>query len=161
MAIAGAPLEIPLISLINSTPEEVLHALSTVGFIHLELPGTGLTQYDIDRAFKLSEHIHSVPIEERISFREDTNGNGYVGMKGSLDERTTKTDLKESYIWGRYKSNAGESGTSQGLPNSIQKYRQEIVDFDDKCFEAALRILDILSQAFGVRSPPGSDSILP
>ena len=145
--------EVPLISLVKSTPEEVLHALSTIGFIHLDLDGTGITQNDIDRAFELSALIHSVPTEERAGSLKDASGNGYFGMKGSLDERvSSKTDLKESFVWGRYKSAAGQTETNQALPTSIQQYRQEIVEFDNKCFEASLRVLDILSQAFDVRS---------
>lgn len=124
-----APVEIPLISLITSTSKEVLHALSTVGFIHLELPGTGLTQDDIDRAFKFSERIDSVPDVERQRYMIDDQGNGYLGINGSLDERTNKADLKESYIWGRYKGD--ESGTTQKLPPSVQKYKQDIVEFDN------------------------------
>ena len=144
--------EVPLISLIRSTPEEVLYALSTIGFIHLELEGTGINQADVDRAFELSGLVHSVSTEERTESLKDATGNGYFGMKGSLDERaSSKTDLKESFVWGRYKSSVGESETTQALPTSIQKYKQEIVEFDNKCYEASLRILDILSQAFDVR----------
>jgi isopenicillin N synthase-like dioxygenase len=146
--------EIPLISLVKSTPKEVLRALSTVGFIHLDLEGTGLTQNDINQAFKLSSLIHSVSIEERAGSMKDPSGNGYFSMKGSLDERTSKTDFKESFVWGRFNSSTGETGTTQGLPSSIQKHRQEIVDFDNKCFEASLRVLDILSQALDVSHPP-------
>ena len=143
--------EVPLISLVRSTPEEVLHALSTIGFIHLDLEGTGITQNDIDRAFELSTLIHSVPAEERANSQKDATGNGYFGMKGSLDERaSSKTDLKESFVWGRYKSNAGESETTQALPSSIQKYKKEIAEFDNKCYEASLRVLDIISEAFDV-----------
>ena len=146
-----SPPEIPLISLVESTPQEVLRALSTVGFIHLDLQGTGLTQSDVDRAFELNKIIHAVPVVERAGALNDANGNGYFGLKGSLDERVSKPDLKESFFWGRFKSSAGESHTTQSLPTTIEQYKEEIVAFDNKCFEASLRILDILSQAFGVR----------
>lgn len=150
MAKGLAPPEIPLISLVTSTPAEVLDALSTVGFIHLALDGTGLTQADVDRAFELSGLIHSVPSEDRAGFLKDAIGNGYLGMQGSLDERTTKTDFKEAYIWGRFKATEGVTGTTQTLPPTIEQHRQEIAGFDDKCFEASLKILDILSLAFQV-----------
>ncbi|KAH8647292.1 hypothetical protein BX600DRAFT_443497 [Xylariales sp. PMI_506] len=148
MAIATSPPEIPLISLLSSTPAEVLHALSTVGFIHLALEGTGLAQADVDRAFELSALIHSVPVEERAGFLKDERGNGYLGINGSLDERTQKADLKESFIWGRFSSRAGETATTQRLPKNTEQYRQEIIDFDNKCFETSLKVLDILSLAF-------------
>lgn len=143
--------EVPLISLRRSTPEEILHALSTIGFIHLELDGTGISQHDVRRAFELSTLIHSVPEGERIGALKDASGNGYFGMKGSLDERNpSKVDLKESFVWGRYSSSSGQTETSQNLPVSIQKHKREIVDFDHKCFEASLRVLDSLSEALGV-----------
>lgn len=147
--------EVPLISLVQSTPEEVLDALSTIGFIHLDLEGTGIAQADIDRAFEVSALLHSVPAPERAESLKDAMGNGYSGMKGSLDERATSTtDLKESFVWGRYQSTGAESETNQILPAAMQKYKQEIVNFDDKCFEASLRVLDVISQAFDVRSSP-------
>ncbi|KAI1372061.1 hypothetical protein F4677DRAFT_463540 [Hypoxylon crocopeplum] len=142
--------EIPLISLVKSTAEEVLQALSTVGFIHLELEGTGLAQVDIDRAFQLSALIHSMPVGERAGSMHDARGNGYIGMRGSLDERVTKKDLKETYMWGRFDSNLDETETTQVLPPALQDHTQEIVDFDNKCFEASLKILDILSLAFNL-----------
>jgi isopenicillin N synthase-like dioxygenase len=151
---ADALPEIPRISLSSSTPQEVLQALSTVGFIHLELDGTGIPQTDIDRAFELSRLIYSVPHEERQRFWQDGFGNGYFGMKNSLDERTTKADLKETFTWGRYEACEGQSETSQVLPPSIQHYRNEMIEFDGKCFEASLKVLDILSEAFEVRQLP-------
>jgi isopenicillin N synthase-like dioxygenase len=144
------PLEIPLISLVKSTPEEVLQALSTVGFIHMDLDETGLTQDDVNQAFEILGQIHSVPVDDRADCLLDDIGNGYLSMKGSLDERTSKPDLKETFMWGRFNFNAGESQTSQNLPKSIVKYKEEIVAFDQKCFEASLKILDILSRAFEV-----------
>lgn len=146
--------EIPLISLSRSTPEEVLDALSTIGFIHLELDGTGITQSDIDRSFELSSLIYSVPSEERINCLKNARGNGYYGMKGTLDERNpSQTDLKENFGWGRFSTSHGEFGTTQPLPPSVERYREEIIAFDNKCFEASLRVLDILSRAFDVRKP--------
>lgn len=145
------PPEIPVVSLVTSTPDDVLRALSTVGFILLEIEGTGITQVDIDRAFELSGLFHSVPVDERTPFLIDNRGNGYLGMKGSLDERKSgRTDLKESFVWGRFKATEDETGTTQVLPHCIQKHRQEIEAFDKKCFEASLRVLDILSCAFDV-----------
>ncbi|KFA52299.1 hypothetical protein S40293_00624 [Stachybotrys chartarum IBT 40293] len=141
--------EIPLISLSRSTPEEVLDALSTIGFIHLELDGTGITQNDIDRSFELSSLIYSVPSEERINCLKDAKGNGYYGLKGTLDERNpSQTDLKENFGWGRFRTSDGECETTQPLPPSVERYREEIIAFDNKCFEASLRVLDILSRAF-------------
>jgi isopenicillin N synthase-like dioxygenase len=143
--------EIPLISLVTSTPEDVLRALSTVGFILLDVQGTGITQDDIDRAFELSSLIHSIPLEKMTACFTDHRGNGYLEMKGSLDERKTgRTDLRESFVWGRFKSTEGEYETTQALPSSIQMYKQEIVAFDEKCFEASLKVLDMLSRAFDV-----------
>lgn len=151
MAVGTAP-EIPLISLTHSTPEEVLKALSTVGFIHLDLEGTGIEQSDIDRAFELSELIHSVPPSERKAYWKNESGNGYLGQQNSLDERTTKPDFKEQYTWGRFDASAGESASTQILPPSVQKFRAELVQFDIKCFETSMRVLDILSRAFKVRA---------
>jgi isopenicillin N synthase-like dioxygenase len=142
--------EIPLISLVRSTPEQALRALSTVGFIHLDLQDTGIIQSDVDRAFELSNLLHSVPKVEKAGSIVDKRGNGYLSIKGSLDERKSKPDLKESFIWGRYKSVSGEFETTQKLPMSLQKYREELIEFDRKCFEASLKVLDMLSKAFEV-----------
>ncbi|CAG9978665.1 unnamed protein product [Clonostachys byssicola] len=144
----NVPPEIPLISLIHSKPEEVLQALSTVGFIHLDLEGTGITQADVDRTFELSALLHNVPQTERSGSLKDERGNGYFGMKGSLDERATGTDLKESFVWGRYLASAGEKALTQSLPKTMEEYRDEITRFDQRCYEASLRVLDILSRAF-------------
>ncbi|VUC31080.1 unnamed protein product [Clonostachys rosea] len=144
----NSPPEILLISLVHSKPEEVLHALSTVGFIHHDLEGTDITQADVDRAFELSALLHNVPQAERLASLKDERGNGYFGMKGSLDERATGTDLKESFVWGRYMSSAGEKATTQSLPKAVKEYQDEITGFDQKCYEASLRVLDILSRAF-------------
>lgn len=151
MAINPSPqMEIPRISVLTSTPAEVFSALSTVGFIHLDLEGTGLSQKDVDRAFELSSLIHSMPRPERAPFTELANGNGYLKMRGSLDERTSKTDLKEPYVWGVFDSGAGETATTQVLPPVVAGFRQEFADFDNKCFQATLKVLDLLSVAFGV-----------
>lgn len=144
----NVPPEIPLISLLHSKPEEVLQALSTVGFIHLDLEGTDITQADVDRAFELSALLHNVPQAERSGSLKDDRGNGYFGMKGSLDERATGTDLKESFVWGRYMASAGEKATTQSLPKAMKEYQDEIIRFDQRCYEASLRVLDILSRAF-------------
>ncbi|OAA59039.1 Oxoglutarate/iron-dependent oxygenase [Niveomyces insectorum RCEF 264] len=144
--------EVPLISLVRSTPKEVLQALSTIGFIHLDLDGTGITQADVDRAFALSSLIHAVPADERTTCLKDAAGNGYFGMTGSLDERArSQTDRKESFVWGRGNSSGAaesETTTTQPLPDSVQNCRQELAEFDNKCFEASLRVLDVLSLAF-------------
>jgi isopenicillin N synthase-like dioxygenase len=149
-AVHSAP-EVPLLSLIKSTPKDVLDALSTIGFIHLDLDGTGLTQEDVDRAFQLSKLIHNVPLEDRVDLKLDPRGNGYMPMKGSLDERSSSVDFKEAYVWGRFKSSAGETQTIQKLPKVVADLRHEIEEFDNKCFEASLRVLDMLSQALSVR----------
>ena len=147
-----APPEVPLLSLIKSTPEDVLAALSTIGFIHLDLDGTGISQEEVDRAFQISNLIHSVPLDQRTDYTKDARGNGYFPMKGSLDERSSSTDFKESYVWGRFKASAEETKSQQVLPDAIGALRDEIEEFDNKCFEASLRVLDMLSQALSVRS---------
>ncbi|KAF1969464.1 Clavaminate synthase-like protein, partial [Bimuria novae-zelandiae CBS 107.79] len=43
-----------------------------------------------------------------------------------------------------------ETETTQTLPPSVEKHRQDIVDFDNKCFEASMKVLDILSWAFNL-----------
>jgi isopenicillin N synthase-like dioxygenase len=149
-AVHSAP-EVPLLSLIKSTPQDVLEALSTIGFIHLDLDGTGLTQEDVDRAFQLSRLLHGVPLEHRAGLGLDARGNGYMPMKGSLDERSSSVDFKEGYVWGRFKSSSGETQTTQKLPDAVANLRHEIKEFDNRCFEASLRVLDMLSQALSVR----------
>ncbi|KAF2658051.1 Clavaminate synthase-like protein, partial [Lophiostoma macrostomum CBS 122681] len=146
--------KISRISLSSSTPRDVLQALSTVGFIHLELDGTNISQADVDRAFELSRLVYSVPHEQRQRFWKDKAGNGYFRLQNSLDERTTKPDLKETFTWGRYQACQGQSATSQQLPSSIEHCRTEMIDFDEKCFEASLRVLDILSEAFEASQLP-------
>jgi isopenicillin N synthase-like dioxygenase len=143
--------EVPLLSLIRSTPRQVLEALSTIGFIYLDLNGTGICQAEIGRAFEISKLIHDVPLENREGHIKDARGNGYLPMKGSLDERSERADFKESYVYGRFKSSAGELQTTQILPEAIADARPEIELFDEKCFEASLRVLDMLSQALSVR----------
>ena len=151
---SNTPPEVPLLSLIRSTPEDVLAALSTIGFIHLDLDGTGITQHEVDRAFQISTLIHNVPADKRAEHTKDARGNGYFPMKGSLDERSSSTDFKEAFVWGRFKSGAGEVKSVQTLPDAIGGFRTEIEDFDNKCFEASLRVLDMLSQALSVRNSP-------
>ena len=72
-------------------------------------------------------------------------------MRGSLDERSSSTDFKEAYVWGRFKSNLEKGEYTQAMPESTSGLRSKIEDFDDKCFEASLRVLDMLSQALNVR----------
>ncbi|KIW08092.1 uncharacterized protein PV09_01030 [Verruconis gallopava] len=152
----GSIPEIPLISLVTSTPEDVLQALSTVGFIHLDLEGTVLRQEDVDRAFEISAIIHSIPMEDRRDSMLDARSNGYRGMIDSLDERSKKPDWKESFGWGRFEAGAGESETTQVLPEALEIYKPEMASFSSKCFDTSLRVLDMLSKALNVLFHPTS-----
>lgn len=152
MAADASPPEIPLISLVKSTPADVLEALSTIGFLHLDLSGTGLSQDEVDRAFEISKTIHGVSLDQKESYGKDAWGNGYFPMKGSLDERSSSTDYKEAYVYGRFDSKAGQTKTVQIMPSSIDSLRSEVQEFYVKAFEASLRVLDMLSQALDVRT---------
>lgn len=90
----------------TSTPADLLHAMSTCGFIHLSLDGTPLSMKDVHHAFSLSKKLFDeLPLSARASCPQDVDYNGHtpLGLSKLTAEHGQKLpDHKEGFEFGRY-----------------------------------------------------------
>lgn len=147
---------IPLISLSESSPADLLRALETTGFIHLSLSEhTPITPSDVHRAFELSDYYYTIPENERKKFPRDSDFNGLQALGESAlaaerKEGQLNADWKEGFGYGRYDVNSGKLKSDQPLPEAMEDKREKLEEFWRGCYELMLRVLDMLSEAFEV-----------
>ncbi|EIM87583.1 Clavaminate synthase-like protein [Stereum hirsutum FP-91666 SS1] len=150
----AAPFEIPLIDLQSSTPADLLHAMSTCGFIHLSLNGTPLTMDDVRHTFALSKKLFDeLPLSARASCPQDADYNGHVPLgksKLAAEHGQKLADHKEGFGFGRFDPPRTRSG--QPLPTGFEVHREDLESFKDKCYQTMLLLLDALSTAFDLPS---------
>lgn len=143
---------IPLLYLHKSSPADFLSALSTTGFIHLSLSGSPIAAVDVARAFSISSYLYDVlPASERARFPRDTDPdfNGYCPLGSTAlnaEGGQKRADWKEIFGFGRYQP--PKTCSDQGLPAGVD--RAGLEEFQSRCYDLVLQILDKLSLAFAL-----------
>lgn len=147
----ASSLNIPLISLSKSVPADLLDAMATSGFLHLDLEGTNLSALDVQKAFDLSAYYYNIPEVERKRFPRDEDYNGLVALGNSAlaaEYGQSRADWKEGFGYGRF--SPPKTRSDQALPAQMDSKREELQWFWEQCYELMLRILDMLARAFQV-----------
>ncbi|KAI9898449.1 hypothetical protein N3K66_006809 [Trichothecium roseum] len=147
----SASANIPVID-ISGDPTEVSKALVDAaedhGFIYIKNIGRDISPEDIDGAFKTSEKIFGLPLEEKQKYAIGVDNRGWTGMHSEiLDPDSQKVgDFKEAFNFGEFKDGKAQ----QPLPPAIAGDEEQIKKFTDSCHFLCKKILHLLGLGLGV-----------
>ena len=145
----------------TSLGTQILTAVIDTGFFYLS--NHGITQEEIDSLFRQSSGFFlTEPEAARLACQDRSNNTGYTPVKQeSLDPNSTSDgDLKESfYLAGLARAQGGSKETeerhrppSQHLPPTLERHREELASFIEKCKTICDAVLSGFAEAISL--PP-------
>lgn len=154
MGETSSGIQLPVIDISDMTPEvgkKLLQAAREYGFLYIDTNGTGFMERMVEREFELSRNFFALPEAEKEACRIDHSNRGWAGLQGEIldPQRQRKGDFKEVFNIGELR----DGQPQQPMPKALEKYVDELVQFEARCRAVCNRILDLLALGLEVEEP--------